>query len=190
LELFLIGLGNPGKEYSLTRHNVGFLFLDFLAVKNNLKFKPGKGTFEYTEGKFYKGKIVLIKPLYFMNLSGLIFSEWKNLKTKNFIVIYDDVDLNFGRVKMKLTGSSGGHKGIESIISTLQTESFPRIRIGIGRPPKNFKIPLRDWVLSNFSKEELEFLVKNTFEKIYNCLKYYFEGGFGKMMTFLNREED
>jgi len=152
---FIVGLGNPGKEYENTRHNIGFEVVDFISNQLNinllkLKFKALIGDLEI-EGK----KIVLVKPQTFMNLSGesiKLLAEWYKISLKNIIIIYDDIDLEIGKIKIKPKGSSGTHNGMKSIIYNLECDEFPRIRIGIGKPLK--KWDLAHYVLAKFHETE------------------------------------
>ena len=133
----VVGLGNPGKQYENTRHNVGFNIIDILADEygisvNKMKYKALIG-----EGRVGTEKVVLVKPVTYMNLSGESLAEIYNfykVDTSNIVVIYDDIDLDVGKIRIRKKGSSGGHNGMKSIIQMIGTEEFPRIRIGIGRP--------------------------------------------------------
>lgn len=159
--LFLIGLGNPGKKYRRIRHNLGFLFLDFLAKK--YKFLPF--TFKkslmakVSEGRIRGKKVILVKPETFMNNSGKAVKkivEKFNSKLENLLVIHDDLDFPLGKVKISKGKGSGGHQGVQSIIDQLKTKDFYRLRLGIspqGRP-KNFE----KFVLENFEKKEEKIL--------------------------------
>lgn len=154
----IAGLGNPGKEYEKTRHNVGFDVIDAIADKYNisvleLKHKAmlGRG---YVEGQ----KVVLVKPLTFMNLSGEsirpIMDYYKADAQTELIVISDDISLEPGRLRVRKKGSAGGHNGLKNIIRQLGHDNFQRVRIGVGEKPKNYD--LADWVLGHFSKGERE----------------------------------
>jgi PTH1 family peptidyl-tRNA hydrolase len=154
----IVGLGNPGAKYAKTRHNVGFDAIDRLADLHGIKVNKIKYKALVGEG-FIKGeRVMLVKPQTFMNLSGetvhKIFSYHK-LPIENLIVIYDDVDTEFAKLRIRKKGSAGTHNGMRHIIYMLQKEDFPRIRIGIG---KSDRIPLRDFVLQKFSKEEAAFM--------------------------------
>jgi peptidyl-tRNA hydrolase, PTH1 family len=148
------GLGNPGLKYAWTRHNIGFLVLDELIGRYGLKFKE-KSDYRICDGSIEGEKTIFLEPLTFMNISGSavasIFRK-NNMLSENIIVIHDDLDIETGRVKIRKMGSSGGHKGIESIIQHLGTKLFVRVRVGIGRDPF---IPTEDYVLSKFRKNEL-----------------------------------
>ena len=157
----IAGLGNPGTEYSDTRHNTGFITVDMISREfdinmNRIKFKAiiGEGTIGGQDG-------VLVKPQTYMNLSGLsildLVSAYR-IDPSNLIVIYDDVDLNLGTVRIRPSGSAGTHNGMRSIIYQLQTEDFPRVRLGIGPPPVGED--LASYVLSPFGKEEIPVILE------------------------------
>ena len=150
----IVGLGNPGKKYEKTRHNCGFMAIDYYAQKNNLSFKNGNSG-DYSEFTINNEKVILLKPQTYMNLSGecvLKFVKYYNINIDDIFVIYDDIDFELGTFKIKKGGSSGGHNGINNIINNLKTENIKRIRIGIS---KN-EIPLEDYVLKKFSNSEME----------------------------------
>lgn len=152
----IVGLGNPEKKYDGTRHNIGFAVLDRIADEYNIsmdikrhKGLCGKGTIE---GE----KVVLVKPLTYMNLSGECVREvvdYYKLGSEDVLVIFDDISLDAGKIRLRAKGSAGGHNGIKSIISHLKTEQFPRIKCGVGDKPKGYD--LADYVLGHFSKEEM-----------------------------------
>ncbi|MDK2885468.1 MAG: peptidyl-tRNA hydrolase, family [Thermosipho sp. (in: thermotogales)] len=148
----VIGLGNPGPRYAFTRHNVGFMFLDRLASNWKKKYN-----FEEAKMKIENVDVLLVKPLTYMNLSGEIFNFIKIENFDDIIVVYDDVSIPLGKIRIRKNGSDGGHNGLKSIISFIGNQ-FPRIRIGIGPKPEG--IGLADFVLSEFSNEELEILDK------------------------------
>ncbi len=151
----IIGLGNPGSEYLNNRHNVGFMALDNLYAHylfENWRTKLG-GLF--STASLGSEKIILVKPQTFMNLSGICVAKFKQffkINVADIFVIYDDIDLGFGEVKIKQGGGDAGHKGVRSISQHLQTKDFNRIRLGIGRP--STKEEVSHFVLSNFSKSE------------------------------------
>lgn len=154
----IIGLGNIGKEYENTRHNSGFMALDYLMEKYNIKLDKKKKKCIYGEGNINGKKVAIIKPTTFMNLSGEAIVEimnWYKITPEDILVIYDDVDLKFGDIRYREKGSSGTHNGMRNIIANIKTEEFARIRIGIENR-EGLPIPLMDYVLQKFSKEELE----------------------------------
>lgn len=148
--ILIVGLGNPGEEYENTRHNLGFLILDKMAEERGLTFQKNDEAEEAGIGN----KIKLIKPQTFMNESGRAVSKIKNyykIEIDDVWVIYDDVDLEEGKVRISFSGSSAGHKGVQSMIDSLDNNNFWRIRIGIGRAEN---IPTENWVLKNLTLEE------------------------------------
>ncbi|WP_019415345.1 aminoacyl-tRNA hydrolase [Paenisporosarcina sp. TG20] len=151
----IIGLGNPGKTYEHTRHNIGFEVIDELANRFNTTLSQMKFKGMYTIIHQPQGKILLVKPLTYMNLSGeciVPLMNYYDIKEEDIVVIYDDLDLVVGKIRLRQKGSAGGHNGIKSIIQHLGTQNFNRIRIGIDRPQTGMKIP--DYVLSEFTKDE------------------------------------
>jgi peptidyl-tRNA hydrolase, PTH1 family len=156
----IAGLGNPGQKYELTRHNAGFLTLDYFAHKNKLLFKPGKADFYYAKGKIRQTEYMLLKPVTFMNNSGIALREASDLipgfDLNNLLVVYDDFQLPLGTIRIRTKGGDGGHNGINSIIYHLNTTNFPRMRIGIGRSDVLNKDDFVDFVLSNFLAGEME----------------------------------
>lgn len=151
----VIGLGNPGKDYTKTRHNVGFDTIDNLAKRNNIVLNKIKFKAVYGEGKIGNEKVLLVKPQTFMNNSGLSVMElmqFYKIPTQNIIVIVDDIDIDFAAIKIKIKGSAGSHNGLKSIIAHIQNDDFPRVKIGIGK--KHGNQDLADFVLSRFSKDE------------------------------------
>ncbi len=152
----IVGLGNPGKEYENTRHNIGFMIIDEYCKTYKIdKIKTKyNGLFAkvYRNGEYF----VLLKPLSFMNLSGTVvskFADYFKIKPKDILVIHDDLDLPVGKIKIKSRGSSGGHNGIKSIIEYLKTDEFAHFKIGVGN---NKNIDTKDYVLGKFSKKELD----------------------------------
>ena len=152
----VVGLGNPGSKYEQTRHNIGFITIDELSFRHGIKLNKLKFKASYGEGKINGIKVMLVKPQTFMNASGESLREilaWFKLTTTNLIVIYDDVDLEPGRLRVRETGSAGTHNGMRSIVSQIASQDFPRVRIGIGKP-ENPGYDLADYVLSKFPSEQ------------------------------------
>jgi len=152
----IVGLGNPGKDYARTRHNCGFRVVDILAEK--LRCKVDKAKFQGLYGQCtYDGKkLLLLKPQTYMNLSGksvLQLSAYFHVPPQRIIVIFDDISLEPGRLRVRPDGSAGGHNGIKSIIQELGSQDFPRVKVGVGAKP-NPAYDLADWVLSTFSTSE------------------------------------
>lgn len=151
----IVGLGNPGPQYLETRHNIGFLFVDLLAEQYQLQFRT-KFQGLWAEGNVDGERVLFLKPQTFMNLSGRSVSElcrFYKVQGEDLLVVHDDMDLTLGKIRLRNQGSAGGHNGIKSILSELGTEKFWRLKLGIGRPPKEWD-PAR-FVLSSFEESEL-----------------------------------
>ena len=161
-DLYLVtGLGNRGREFQNNRHNVGFMLVRHLAERLGVSFSRMQSKALVTKGE-YKGKrLILAKPQTYMNLSGQAVAplvRFYKVPLENLLVAYDDVDLPFGLLRLRPSGGSGGQKGMQSIISTLGTEEFPRLRVGIDRPPG--RMEASDYVLQDFSKDQVEALAE------------------------------
>lgn len=159
----IVGLGNPGASYAKNRHNIGFMVLDELARRLGASWQNKTST-HIAEARVGSGKLWLQKPQTFMNVSGAAvvpFMRFHKLEPSQVLVIHDDLDLPFGRIRVRTGGSSGGQNGVKDIAAQLGTDGFVRLKIGISRPPPQWSVP--NWVLSNFAPEEavmLEQLVK------------------------------
>ncbi|MDM0621000.1 aminoacyl-tRNA hydrolase [Clostridium perfringens] len=157
--ILIVGLGNPGKQYEQTRHNIGFDVIDYMANKYNIDVNREKFKGICGEGFIENKKIILLKPLTYMNLSGESIRELANfykLEDDEIIVVYDDISLDIGRLRIREKGSAGGHNGIKSIIQNLGGDKFPRVKVGVGQPKDN----LVNHVLGKFSKEDREHIEK------------------------------
>jgi PTH1 family peptidyl-tRNA hydrolase len=155
--LAVIGLGNPGSEYETTRHNVGFRIIDAIAKHLQIRIKAGKGDYLIGEKDITRSKVVLVKPLTYMNNSGLAVRdivERYSLQIDELLIIVDDFNLPFGTLRLRMSGSDGGHNGLYSIIYHLNSEDFPRLRCGIG-PESKTGSDMIDFVLSPFNENEL-----------------------------------
>ncbi len=156
VEFIVVGLGNPGSRYTDTRHNTGFMALDKIAENRGVKIDKIRFKSLVGEGMLEGKRVLLMKPSTFMNLSGQAVQaalSYYKLQSENLVVIYDDISLAPGRLRIRLKGSDGGHNGIKNIIYLLGSDSFPRIKIGVGdRTHPDFD--MKDWVLSRFSSEE------------------------------------
>lgn len=153
---FIVGLGNPGLQYENTRHNVGFMTIDYLANKYDIDVRKLKFKSLYGQGEISGHKVMLIKPQTYMNNSGEAIRELRNFykfDIDKLIVIYDDIDIDFGTIRIRKKGSAGSHNGMKSIIYQIQDDQFPRIKISIGQKPERWD--LANFVLSGFSKEEV-----------------------------------
>lgn len=152
----IVGLGNPGPEYAKTRHNCGFRALDILAGKLNCRVDKGKFQGLYNQVSYKDNKLYLLKPQTFMNLSGQSVKQlasFFHIPPQNIIVMFDDISLEPGRLRIRSDGSAGGHNGIKSIISCIGSQDFPRVKIGVGAKPHP-DYDLANWVLSNFTASE------------------------------------
>jgi len=181
----LIGLGNPGKRYFLTRHNIGFLFLDYIQSRLNIPFSPGKGDYYLCEVTLSGFPVLLVKPTTFMNLSGMAVAqllERYSIEIDDLLIVYDDFHLPFGELRFRSRGSSGGHNGINSIISQLQTDNFARLKMGIG---SDFEDSV-DFVLSKFSKLE-EKQLEPLMQFAYDALDIWLNKGIDNAMNQFNR---
>lgn len=178
----IVGLGNPGKEYENTRHNVGFGVLDYYLNNDNWK-KKFDGLYQTVD--YGKERVLFLKPLTFMNNSGISViqvSKYYDIEPNDILVIQDDMDIEFGKHKLKKNSSAGGHNGIKSIISALNTDSFARLKIGISHDKNKDTI---NYVLGKFSKEELNTLQENY--KIYNeIIESFIYHGIEKTMNQYN----
>lgn len=153
----IIGLGNPEEEYSKTRHNMGFNAINKIAEKYEIEMKKTKFNGIYGSGNIEGEKVMLIKPQTYMNLSGKCvkeFLDFYKIEKEKMIIIYDDMDVEPGKIKIRKQGSAGSHNGMKSIISEIQTQEFPRIRIGIGRP--TYEHDKINYVIGNIPEEEME----------------------------------
>lgn len=151
----IVGLGNPGRKYAGTRHNIGYELIDQLAEQLSVRMGPGKGPFHIGDTHYHGDKVILIKPTTYMNVSGdavVQVLNWYKIEPAECLICYDDLNLNIGNIRLRPKGSAGGHNGIKDIIRKLGTDQFPRLRIGIG---DNFREGNQvDYVLSRFSKSE------------------------------------
>ncbi len=186
-EYLIVGLGNPGRQYELTRHNAGFLFADLLADKlsaniNKIQFKSVTAAVELS-GK----KCLLMKPQTFMNNSGEAVKQaaaFYKIPPEKIIVVFDDISLPCGKLRIRRKGSAGGHNGIKSIIYHLNSDNFPRIKLGVGEKPHP-DYELADWVLSNFKKDELP-LLREAAEKACDAAELMVNGNTDKAMSNFN----
>jgi peptidyl-tRNA hydrolase, PTH1 family len=182
----IAGLGNPGAKYSNTRHNVGFALLDLLSEKLSVTFEPDNGLCILGEGRFKGHRVWLLKPTTYMNLSGKAVRKLladKNLTADQCLVCYDDLNLDIGKIRLRPSGSAGGHNGIQNIIDELKTDAFPRLRIGIGNHFSRGR--QSDYVLSPFSDEELPVITK-TLEVASEAALTFLRGGINQAMNQFN----
>lgn len=151
----VVGLGNPGKRYAATRHNVGFVLIQRLADKHNAKLKKRKYSAKAVQVMLESEPVLLVEPWTYMNRSGVAVKElieWAGVKPNRMLVVYDDLDISLGEIRIRKTGGPGTHNGIASIVREIKSTEFPRIRIGIGPLPPSFDAT--DYVLADFREEE------------------------------------
>lgn len=180
------GLGNIGEKYTWTRHNAGFMVADKWAIKNNIQFKENKKLQCYM-AKFHHGlnEIILIKPTTYMNLSGNAVSAVMNyykIGVEDLLVVYDDISIELDKIRFRPNGSDGGHNGIKSIIKSIGTTEFARLKIGIGPQPP---IPAEEFVLQNFYKYQLDKL-KPVLKTAVEGIEFYLDEGMEKAQNFYN----
>ncbi|MCU9615286.1 aminoacyl-tRNA hydrolase [Caldibacillus lycopersici] len=183
----IVGLGNPGKQYEDTRHNIGFKVIDEISSRLNIRLDEMKFNGIFGKGTINGEKVILLKPLTFMNLSGESVAplmRYYDIPVENLLVIYDELDLPVGKIRLRYKGSAGGHNGIKSIIAHVGTQEFNRIRIGIDRPEQGYPIP--NYVLGKFSKEEQEVL-KDSIAKSAQACEMWIEKPFQEVMNKYNK---
>ncbi|MBR1385756.1 MAG: aminoacyl-tRNA hydrolase [Bacilli bacterium] len=185
----IVGLGNPGLEYENTRHNIGYIFIDNFAKSYNIEINKKKFNGLYNELLLENEKIILLKPLSYMNLSGEVvekFVHFFKISIDDVLVINDDLDLSIGKIRLRKNGSSGGHNGLKNIALHLNSDNFKRLKIGISN---NKNIDTKDYVLGKFNKEELE-IINAKKEIVNNLLDEYIKGkDIEKLMCKYNTEK-
>ncbi len=184
----IVGLGNPGREYKYTRHNTGYEVIDKLAYDFNIDMSKSKFSGIAGEGRIGAEKVILLKPVTYMNLSGVSVKEamsFYKLDTDRLIVCCDDINLPVGSIRIRKSGSDGGQKGLRNIIYHLNREDFCRVRVGVGEKPAGWD--LADWVLSRFSNEEGESIVKGITDAG-DGVKVILESGVNEAMNRFNRK--
>ncbi len=183
----IVGLGNPTKEYDNTRHNIGFAAIDMLADKYGINVTEVKHKALLGKGVINGNKVILVKPMTYMNLSGeavrAVVDYYKVDEEEELIVIYDDISLDVGQLRVRKKGSAGGHNGIKNIITHLGHDTFQRIKIGVGEKPKGYD--LADYVLGHFSKEDLATL-KDGMERVDGAVSLMLQGDIDEAMNRYN----
>ena len=188
--ILVVGLGNPGKKYSLSKHNIGFMVVDELAKRLGVSLNGTGSTSLYGEALFEEEKIVFLKPQTYMNRSGKAVSEFVGfykIPPGNIISVYDELDLPLGNLKIKMGGGSAGHKGIESIITALGDDSFIRVRVGIGKPGQRSETV--NHVLSSFNKDEIK-MVEDALGRAADAVLEIATRGVESAMNKFNRKPD
>jgi len=178
----IFGIGNPGHRYQYNRHNVGFMFLDYFASAFSISFKPSKYEYYFSEGKLNYQSFSLIKPTTYVNNSGIsALQAIQNYKTElnDFLFVYDDLNLDFPDMRVKVAGGDGGHNGLNSVIYHLASEDFPRLRFGIGNDFERGK--MAEYVLEDFNDKEA-IQLKDTFDKGAILLKEFIKGGIKSLL--------
>jgi len=186
----IAGLGNPGKDYAQTRHNIGFLVLDALASKSRLMFDKSRFDSEYTKAKIKGKDVFLIKPLTYMNRSGLSihkFASYYKIEIQDIIIVHDDMDLEFGKIKIVKSRGHGGHNGVRSIMEAFGNNDYVRIRVGVGHPVSGRGVT--GHVLGGFSPDEISLLDK-TLDIVSNSCLHILENGAISAMNIFNQNTD
>ena len=186
IEYIIVGLGNPDRKYENTRHNAGFITIDRLAEKLGVRIDRIKYKSLVTTCTIGESKVLLMKPSTYMNNSGLAVVEAMNfykVRPENVIILFDDISLDIGKMRIRRKGSDGGHNGIKNIIYLSGSDQFPRIKIGVGHKPE--KWDLADWVLSRFSEAELKSLTE-TADKACDAVSLMINGQTDKAMNLYN----
>jgi len=182
----IVGLGNPGDKYTDSRHNIGFSFLDFLASKYNLTFRAAPQQALVAETILWQTRVVLIKPTTYMNASGIAVASLADRLTvapERILVIHDDIDLALGRVKIVARGGPGGHRGVSSLINSLGTNEFTRVKVGVGRPLD--ATPVEQYVLSQFGIDE-QAVLATKMELLVESVRWVIEKGTAAAMNHIN----
>ncbi len=177
IDAIIVGLGNPGTKYTTTRHNVGFNAIDHIADKLGVSISKLKFEGLFCQAELNGKKVLLLKPQTFMNDSGrslVQFSKFYKVPAENIIVIFDDVSLDVGKIRIRKKGSAGGHNGIKSIISHLGSDNFPRVKIGVGKKPHP-DYDLADWVLSPLPLKDREVIADNN-DAVYDVIALMLKG--------------
>lgn len=184
----IFGIGNPGSKYSLTRHNAGFLFTDYMAEEFKIGFKASKSDYYFAESEYKGNPFMLVKPVTYVNNSGLALSdiaESYNINVEDILVVFDDINLDTGSIRVRIGGGDGGHNGIHSIIYHLQDNAFARMRIGIGTGFDN-DIDMAAFVLSRFNNDELN-IMEQTFKDGLFLAKEFVDGGVKQLLDANSR---
>ncbi len=181
----IVGLGNPGKEYQKTRHNIGFMVVDNYLKENNLELNKTKFNGKYTETNIKSEKVIFLEPQKYMNLSGEVIRDFVNfykIDVKDILIISDDLDMKCGKIRLREKGSSGGHNGLKNIELHLNTNEYKRLKIGVGN---NKMIETKDYVLGKFSKEDFE-KVENSIKLTKDIIEDFIDNDFISLMSKYN----
>ena len=181
----IVGLGNPGKEYENTRHNIGFMAIDRIVDSLGLKFDKNKFNGSYCVCNINGEKVMFLKPLEYMNLSGNVvgrFVKFFDIDVSDILIIHDDLDMDLGRIKLRPRGSSGGHNGLKNIEANLGTQDYKRVKVGISNDKR---FDTKDYVLGTFSKDELE-SINDTIKLTQNIIDDFIKIEFKEIMSKYN----
>lgn len=181
----IVGLGNPGKEYEKTRHNIGFMVINKFLKENNLDLNKTKFNGKYTETNIKGEKVILLEPQKYMNLSGEVirdFVKFYKIDVKDILIISDDLDMDCGKIRLREKGSSGGHNGLKNIELHLNTNEYKRLKIGVGN---NKMIETKDYVLGKFSKEDYE-KIENSIKITKEIIEDFIDNDFISLMSKYN----
>jgi PTH1 family peptidyl-tRNA hydrolase len=185
----IIGLGNPGEEYAATRHNIGFQCVNHLAKQHGLDFRSKRAKARIAEGNIAGQRVVLARPFTYMNLSGQAvvgLRNWYKIDpARELLIIYDDLDLPFGKLRLRQRGGPGTHNGMKSIIGLLGSQDFPRLRVGIGSPPPQWDT--KGYVLGRFTSEEQDAL-PDLYERVATATETILRDGFTAAMNEFNQK--
>lgn len=184
----VVGLGNPGDQYTFTRHNTGFMALDFIAEKCGVKVERARFKSLCADARIGEQRVLLMKPQTFMNHSGEAVREaadFYKIPPENILVLFDDVNFDVGVTRIRRSGSDGGHNGIKSIIYHLNSDAFPRVKIGVGKKPLP-DYDLADYVLGTYSDADKKTLF-STFARVYDCVGLILSGQMDRAMNLYNR---
>ena len=181
----IVGLGNPGRKYDKTRHNIGYMYLDKVAKKKNLLFDKEKFNAKYVEYTYNGEKVILIKPLSYMNLSGVVvrkYVEYYKINMDDVLVIQDDLDMHFGRIKIVYDSSSGGHNGIKDIENNLGTKRYARLKVGISNDKS---LDTKEYVLGKFNDNEIKEL-SNIYDNLIDLIDDFCDITLDRLMSKYN----
>ena len=181
----IVGLGNPGKEYENTHHNIGFMVLDNYTKKRNINFSSTKFKGKYAEEFINGEKVIFLEPQKYMNLSGEVVRDFVNfykIDIKDILIISDDLDMDCGKIRLRERGSSGGHNGLKNIESHLNTQDYRRLKVGVGN---NKNVDTKQYVLSKFTKQELD-KINPTIELAENIIDDFLTKEFSVLMNTYN----